>query len=229
MSTTANHSCHVFITGTCSGRQFLIDSGADISVIPPVAWHRASSDLVLTAANGTRIRTYGPKNLRLNIGLARSFPWRFEIAYVSRAIIGADFLKYYGLLLDVRNRRLINQDSSTAIKTSVANVQVSDIFSVVHPRCWTDIIAEFPAVTRESPVPNKFTHTTEHTLDTTRPPLFARPRYQPPHQYTIAKNEFAYMCQKGICQPLESAWASPFAALLQKRRHFSRPAVTIGA
>lgn len=133
-STAAIHSFRVFVTDTRSGRQFLIDSGADILVIPPIAGHRASSDLVLTAANGTRIRTYGPKNLRLNIGLARSFPWRFEVADVSRAIIGADFLRYYGLLLDVRNRRLIDQDSSTAIKTSVANVQVPDIFSVVHPR-----------------------------------------------------------------------------------------------
>lgn len=206
----------MFITDTRSGRQFLIDSGADISVIPPVAGHRASSDLVLTAANGTRIRTFGPKDLRLNIGLARSFPWRFEMADVARAIIGADFLKYYGLLLDVRNRRLIDQDSSTAIKTSVANVQVSDIFSVVHPRRWTDIIAEFPAVTRESPVPSKFTHTTEHTLDTDGPPLFARPRRLPPHQYTIAKNEFAYMCQKGICRPSNSPWASPLLLVPKK-------------
>lgn len=58
----------MFITVTRSGRQFLIDSGADISVIPPVTGHQAALDLVLTAANGTRIRTYGLKDLRLNIG-----------------------------------------------------------------------------------------------------------------------------------------------------------------
>lgn len=169
-ASTANHSCRVFVTDTRSGRQFLIDSGADISVIPPVAGHLATSDLVLTATNGTRIRTYGPKNLHLNIGLARSFPWCFEMADISRSIIGADFLKYYGLLLDVRNRRLVDQDSSTAVKTSIANVQCSVICSATHSQCWMDIIAEFPAVTRESPVPSKFTHTTEHTLDTTGPP-----------------------------------------------------------
>lgn len=160
--------------------------------------------------------TYGPKELHLNIGLPRPFPWRFEMADVSRSIIGADFLKYYGLLLDVRNRRLVDQGSSTAIKTNVTNVQRSDICSVVHPRCWVDIIAEFPSVTRESPVPSKFTHTTVHTLDTTGPPLFARPRRLPPHQYNIAKKEFEFMRQKGICRPSDSPWASPLLLVPKK-------------
>lgn len=127
------------------------------------------------------------------------------MADVSRSIIGADFLKYYCLLLDVRNHRLVDQDSSTAIKTCVtSNVDCSNICAVAHPRLWSDIIAEIPAVTRESSVPSKFTHTTEHTLDTTGPPLFARPRRLPPHQYIIAKKEFAHMCQKGICRPSDS-------------------------
>jgi len=138
------------------------------------------------------------------------------MADVSRSIIGADFLKYYGLLLDVRNRRLVDQDTSTAIKTDVINIHRSDICSVAHPRRWTDIIAEFPSITRESPVPSKFTHTTEHTLDTIGPPLFSRPRRLPPHQYNIAKKEFEYMCQKNICRPSDSPWASPLLLVAKK-------------
>lgn len=105
---------------TRSDRQFLIYSGADISVIPPVtAPHQIWSSQSSTAF---RFPHTEQKNLRLNIGLARSFSWHFEMVDVSRCIIGADFLKYYGLVLDVLNRRLIDRGSSTAIKTSNTNV-----------------------------------------------------------------------------------------------------------
>lgn len=52
----------------------------------------------LYAANGTTINTYGTINLELDLGLRRNFPWRFVIADVQKAIIGADFLAHYELL-----------------------------------------------------------------------------------------------------------------------------------
>jgi len=59
----ANHSHRLFVTDTRSARRFLIDSGADISVLPPSAGQRPTSEITLTASNGTRIQTYGRKNL----------------------------------------------------------------------------------------------------------------------------------------------------------------------
>ncbi|KOC61824.1 hypothetical protein WH47_06162 [Habropoda laboriosa] len=66
----------------------------------------------LSAANGTPIATYGTKTLTLNLGLRRDFTWRFVVADVSKPIIGADFLAHYGLLVDIRNQRLIDQFNS---------------------------------------------------------------------------------------------------------------------
>uniref|UniRef100_A0A2S2P0I9 Uncharacterized protein n=1 Tax=Schizaphis graminum TaxID=13262 RepID=A0A2S2P0I9_SCHGA len=59
----------VFVSDTRTGKQFLIESEAEISMLPPIAGARPAFDIVLTAANGTRIRTYGPKTLCLNLGV----------------------------------------------------------------------------------------------------------------------------------------------------------------
>lgn len=76
--------------------QFLVDTGADISVISRsvLTKRHTPEEFKLYAANGSSINTYGEKLLTLNLGLRRQFPWRFIIADVSRAILGADFLRY---------------------------------------------------------------------------------------------------------------------------------------
>jgi cleavage and polyadenylation specificity factor subunit 1 len=63
----------VFINDRRSGRLFLIDTGAEISVIPPTNTSWQHSSVNLTAANGTRIKTYGPKSLNIDLGLSRTF------------------------------------------------------------------------------------------------------------------------------------------------------------
>lgn len=64
--------------------------------------------LVLQAANSSAIRTYGRRKLTLDLNLRRDFTWPFIVADVHHAIIGADFLEHFGLLVDVKHRRLVN-------------------------------------------------------------------------------------------------------------------------
>jgi cleavage and polyadenylation specificity factor subunit 1 len=105
----AAYSVHrLFVSDIPTGRQFLIDSGAEISVIPPGNNTPRPSDTILTAANDTRIKTYSPKQLQIDLSFKRFFTWTFEMADLSRPIIEADFLHYYGLLIDIRNNRLVD-------------------------------------------------------------------------------------------------------------------------
>jgi len=94
-----------------SGKLFLIDTGAEISVMTFDHSSSQSSDVRLTAANGTRIKTYGPKTLNLDLGLSRVVTWTFEMADISRAIIGADFLHYFSLLDTVSSMQPAIQQS----------------------------------------------------------------------------------------------------------------------
>ena len=97
--------------------QFLVDTGSDLCVYPRsrVTGPRARTSYELYAANGSTIATYGVINLRLDLGLRRVFEWRFVIADVSQPIVGVDFLSFYNLLVDVRQKKLRDGITSLAI------------------------------------------------------------------------------------------------------------------
>jgi hypothetical protein len=61
--------------------------------------------------------TLGWLPLSLDLGLRRDFTWRFIIADVTQAIIGADFLSHYGLVVNLRKKRLL--DETTSLSTTL--------------------------------------------------------------------------------------------------------------
>ncbi|UYV65672.1 hypothetical protein LAZ67_3005041 [Cordylochernes scorpioides] len=106
----------LFVKDKNTELRFLMDSGADISIIPPKDKNRMpSSDYKLYAANGTEIVTYGTKVRNLDIGLRRQFQWPFVIANTSRAIIESNFLNNFGLIIDIKNKRLIDGITNLSI------------------------------------------------------------------------------------------------------------------
>ena len=87
-----NPSCRLFVRDKTSGQRFLMDTGAEVSVLPPTAKDRqhCNTALDLHAANNTTIATYGQRLLQVNVGFRRSFPWVFLVADVQQPILGAD-------------------------------------------------------------------------------------------------------------------------------------------
>ena len=88
--------------------RFLIDTGSEVSVIPPTPGdrRRSTDPRTLTAVNNSSIRTYGQRSLTLNLGLRRALPRIFIIADVQKPIIGADFLRHYELTVDMHKHKL---------------------------------------------------------------------------------------------------------------------------
>nr|VZI24554.1 unnamed protein product [Spirometra erinaceieuropaei] len=96
-----------YINDKSSGLCFLVDTVAEVSVIPPLRRHRLKpSQFSLQAANSTTISTYGQRSFTLDLGLRRRFQWVFIEADVNSPIIGADFLSSFGLTVDARHRCL---------------------------------------------------------------------------------------------------------------------------
>ena len=96
-----------------SGRSFLVDSGADESVVPATAQDQTlPRTQSLVAANGTEIRTFGRRELILSLAPGHSIAQSFWIANVKKPILGADFFIAHNLLIDLHNRRLL--DATTA-------------------------------------------------------------------------------------------------------------------
>lgn len=87
-------SCLLFFVDTLSSTRFLVDTGAQVSVIPPSPQEKKSpSALTLQAANKTTISTYRTRSRTLNLGLRRTFRWVFVVADVTNAILGGNYLQ----------------------------------------------------------------------------------------------------------------------------------------
>jgi len=73
----ANHNrLHVYDRAT--GQQFLVDTGAEISLLPASpSDKRTPTELKLFAANNSFIDTFGERRLTLNFGLRRPIVWNF--------------------------------------------------------------------------------------------------------------------------------------------------------
>ncbi|HIE75111.1 MAG TPA: hypothetical protein EYP93_02640, partial [Gammaproteobacteria bacterium] len=84
----------LFVRDAGSGRQFLVDTGAEVSIIPATSQEVQSkyNEYKLVAANGTAIRTFGTRSLVLIIGNTK-YQWQFVVATVARPLLGADFLR----------------------------------------------------------------------------------------------------------------------------------------
>lgn len=113
----------LFIRDRNTKMNFLVDTGADVSVIPRCEVHRPvkKADVVSYSVNGQPLKTYDIQPLNLNLNLRRELSFNFVIADVSSAILGADFLSHFGLIVDTRNKRLT--DTVTKIETRADNVQ----------------------------------------------------------------------------------------------------------
>ena len=102
-----------------SGCSFLIDTGAEVSLIPASpADHRAATasahSAPLVAANGTEIKTYGTRRIPLQFG-NKHFQGSFIVADVNQAILGADFLRNNVLLVDLGGQCLVHSATYNTI------------------------------------------------------------------------------------------------------------------
>lgn len=187
-----------------------MDTGADISVIPKgmLRGTHKPTDIRLFAANNTEIRTYGTITQVLDIGLRRPFRWNFVIADVKQPIIGADFLAHHGILLDLKNRRLIDEHTTLTTKTHASNAKQTSV-STINSNCKVkELLRKYIEITRPTGLTNTI-HEVRHHITTNGAPIAERPRRLAPEKYVAIKREFETMVEQGICQPSSSQWASP--------------------
>ena len=86
----------IFIIDKSTKINFLIDTGADVSVFPRkrVGGHLQKCKYELFAANNTRIITYGTIAVDLDFSLRRSFKWQMIVADIDTPIIGHGLPKF---------------------------------------------------------------------------------------------------------------------------------------
>ena len=64
-------------------------------VLPPRQNDLKNEETKLTAANGTVIKMYGERLIKLDFGTGRTIEWVFHIADVKKPIISIEFLRNF--------------------------------------------------------------------------------------------------------------------------------------
>ena len=120
------------------------------------------------------------------------------------------FLEAHNLLVDVRNRRLIDAQSHESLHASPPATKDSIGTALLTvPGEFQSLLQEFPDVISATYSAQKSRHNTRHHIVTTGPPVFAKVRRLDPGKLAAAKAEFAAMEKAGIICHSNSLRASP--------------------
>ena len=135
------------------------------------------------------------------------FTWIFIIADIRTPILGADFLREYNLLVDVRHNRL--RDTAT-VQGVLASPAPDDrpVCVLSHPpvqSMYNELLAEFPGLTRPYQGQLSVKHKVTHHIETTGPPVYTRARRLAPKRSLIT------------CW----SWASYVLHLVTGHRHYT--------
>ena len=211
-SATGLNDSLLYVWDKSSERRFLVDTGAEVSVLPATGLDTRTcrTGPTLKAANGSTIKTYGIHSTKLQFG-SHQYKWDFTVADVSRPLLGADFLRANSLLVDLKGKCLVEADTYLSIPLRRAPDSTAphlDAISIAKDP-YGKLLAEFPDITEPNFSQASTKHGVEHFISTKGPPVHARARRLPPEKLAIAKAEFARMQAMGIIRRSSSPWASP--------------------
>ena len=158
--------------------------------------------------------------VHLGLSKAHRKQARLIAADVSRPLLGANFLRTHNLLVDMKNRRLIEADTFSGIPCYVSTFTPTNL-ALVEPSSNTfrKLLNEFPDLLKPTFSAAEVKHGVHHFIPTKDRPVFARARRLAPDRLAIAKKEFSEMEKMGIIKKSSSPWASEGCVFRSRRGH----------
>ncbi|XP_026469730.1 uncharacterized protein LOC113373662 [Ctenocephalides felis] len=180
------------ITDRKTSIQFLIDSGSVLSILPA---HKFAN------------------------GHAKEELLAVFVADVATAIIEADFLSNYNLLIDLKGRRLIDSTTGLASDGKALEAQQVNISTVNPEEPFKDLLAQYIAITKPQVTTNNKSSHFAHRITTTSRPVAARFRKIFGEKTTAARSKIQDLLNRGTLRPSNSPWASPIHMVPKRMAH----------
>ena len=231
-----NTSDLLYARDSLNKRNWLIDGGAFVSLVPPSFAQRTkgANGKKLTAANGTSIDCFGEVNLKIQLG-SRIFEHTVLVADVRTSLLGADFLANHALAPNHRDRTLIDISNSPHISTLDAQTSSSPHYVVVDNKgsdlrnkpsatpnhinhvntstdtkdCYQDLLQRFPDLTTPNFKLTEVEHGVTHHIPTTGHPIKSKARRLAPEKLAEVKAELEKYVELGIARRSKSEYSSP--------------------
>lgn len=191
--------------------RFLIDTGAEVSALPPSFQQYAFPvDVHLVAANGTPIRNYGAVAADIHFPkMRRCYTAKFVVADVRVPILGADFFERHKLLIDVANQRLVDNETQLTVNLVNSNDTpiVINLVEAADPQLLK-VLQEHTSVfdiSAPRPLP-----TIEFSIENTEIPKASKSYRFSPDKVAAAKTEIENEIKLGRMVRSSSEYAAPF-------------------
>ena len=136
----------------------------------------------LFALNNAEVKTFGKCMLSIDIGL-KSYPridWSFVVTDSNIAILGADFLYAHNLMIDLKSKRLIEQDNYASeefdsnVKFDFISKPAPEIVfkdQCTNPELYSELVSDYPnLLTFNAPASNSATDV-RHVIKTHGEPV----------------------------------------------------------
>ena len=221
---TGSDSTTIYVVDRELNRRFLVDCGAQASLLPASYTVRTSGTTgpPLTAANGSPIPSYGTCHLTVTLE-GRKYPQRFITAPVKEPILGADFLRTHKLLVALHKDCLIDSEDGSIIKGLPSRTSSYAINKIeTNTSHFQQLLLDRPNLTTPAFHADKPAHGVTMHIPTSGPPLHSRARRLSPEKLAAAKAEFQFMEDLGIIRKSKSPWSSPLH-LVPKKDGGTRP------
>ena len=153
---------------------FLVDTGAEVSIVLPTHVElKRQPNRSLIAANGTPIRSYGTRPMELTLNHTK-FTWRFQVAKAHIHIIGADFIRAYGLVVDLTHKQLIRLKDLSILRGTLKNAISTKITSLAKISELAELLQGHPELTTPKFELSSPKHHVQHHIVTKGPPVHAQ-------------------------------------------------------
>lgn len=171
-------------------------------------------------ANGTIIDTYGKRTMTFNFNLRRAFTWTFILANTSGGIIGADSLRRYSLLVDIHNKKLVDNITQLKVSGILSQNSIYSIktFNIKHS--YANLLQDYSQVISPQKYQAESQHDTFYYIEIKGPTIHERPRRLTSDKLAVAWKEFEAMVKDGICRPSKSPWDSPLQLVRKKNQEW---------
>ena len=193
-----------------TNEEYLIDSGASVSILPKKEGDIKDPMQLLKAANATAIATYGTKVKRIALDKHLVINHRFIKADIAIPILGADFMAKNKLWLNMNKLLMIHEDTGTQIRVTET---ISHIHNVVpmHDERTKAILQKVPnAIFKEGevmPQPHKNAPYLEIKTNGRLPQY--RPRRLGPQALRLTKEHFNDLLRRKRISESTAACSSP--------------------
>ena len=207
------------MTDKITGKQFLVDSGACLSLIPAIKNNKDNYDpkLKLHAANGDIIPTYGKQIVNLNFGNGEIISWPFVVADVSDGILGMDFLTAENITIHPRDMKIIfnNRGIEVAVTQKRKPIILPIYTKTIQPEVQK-LLDKYPDLVTKKSAMSPVKHTVRHKIITTGAPIAVRPRRLNIKVKAAVEATLERMLEEGTIRPSSSPWASPLHVVPKK-------------